>query len=44
MIFGALATGEAPFGSLDWLYWFGYTIVGNVAGGLILVTAAVAAQ
>ena len=33
-----LATGEAPFGYLDWLYWFGYTIVGNVAGGLILVT------
>lgn len=38
LIFGALATGEAPFGYLDWLYWFGYTIVGNVAGGLILVT------
>ncbi len=38
LIFGALATGEAPFGYLDWLYWFGYTIVGNVAGGLLLVT------
>ena len=38
LIFGALATGEAPFGYLDWLYWFSYTLVGNVAGGLVLVT------
>lgn len=38
LIFGALATGDAPFGYLDWLGWFGYTVVGNVAGGLVLVT------
>lgn len=38
LIFGALFTGDAPFGYLDWLGWFGYTLVGNIAGGLILVT------
>ncbi|MGP4057613.1 formate/nitrite transporter family protein [Mycobacterium sp. 4D054] len=38
LIFGALATGRAPFGYLDWLGWFGYTVVGNVVGGLLLVT------
>jgi formate/nitrite transporter FocA (FNT family) len=38
LIFGALATGDAPFGYLDWLGWFWYTLVGNVFGGLVLVT------
>jgi formate/nitrite transporter FocA (FNT family) len=38
LIFGALSTGEAPFGYLDWLQWFGYTLVGNIVGGLVLVT------
>jgi formate/nitrite transporter FocA (FNT family) len=38
LIFGALATGDAAFGYLDWLGWFGYTVVGNVVGGLVLVT------
>lgn len=38
LIFGALATGEAPFGYLDWLGWFWYTLLGNVVGGLVLVT------
>ncbi|MCG5432855.1 formate/nitrite transporter family protein [Mycobacterium sp. MYCO198283] len=38
LIFGALLTGRAPFGYLDWLAWFGYTTVGNVVGGLGLVT------
>jgi formate-nitrite transporter family protein len=38
LIFGALATGAAPFGYLDWLAWFGYTVVANVVGGLVLVT------
>jgi len=38
LIFGAIFTGEASFGYLDWLKWFGYTVVANVAGGLILVT------
>jgi formate/nitrite transporter FocA (FNT family) len=38
LIFGALFTGDAPFGYLDWLAWFAYTVVGNVVGGLVLVT------
>ncbi|WP_395309180.1 formate/nitrite transporter family protein [Mycobacterium sp. AMU20-3851] len=38
LIFGAIATGDAPFGYLDWLGWFGYVVVGNVVGGLGLVT------
>lgn len=38
LIFGALFTGDAPFGYLDWLRWFGYTVVANVVGGLVLVT------
>jgi formate/nitrite transporter FocA (FNT family) len=38
LIFGALQTGEATFGYLDWLGWFAYTLVGNMVGGLVLVT------
>ena len=38
LIFGALATGSAPFGYLTWLGWFGYTVVGNMIGGLLFVT------
>ena len=38
LIFGALATGDAPFGYGDWLGWFAYTVVGNALGGLVLVT------
>jgi formate/nitrite transporter FocA (FNT family) len=38
LIFGAIDTGRAPFGYLDWLRWFGYTLAGNVFGGLVLVT------
>ncbi|MCV7300834.1 formate/nitrite transporter family protein [Mycobacterium barrassiae] len=38
IIFGALATGDSPFGYLSWLSWFGYTALGNVIGGLGLVT------
>jgi formate-nitrite transporter family protein len=38
LIFGALIAGDAPFGYLDWLSWFGYTVVGNIVGGLALVT------
>ncbi|OAN38689.1 formate/nitrite transporter family protein [Mycolicibacterium iranicum] len=38
LIFGALITGKAPFGYLDWLGWFTYTAVGNLVGGLLLVT------
>ena len=38
LIFGALIAGDAPFGYLDWLWWFAYTLVGNALGGLGLVT------
>jgi formate-nitrite transporter family protein len=38
LVFGALQTGDAPFGYVEWLGWFAYTIVGNVLGGLVLVT------
>ncbi len=38
LIFGALCAGSASFGYLDWLGWFGYTVVGNAVGGLVLVT------
>ncbi|MGE2836762.1 formate/nitrite transporter family protein [Mycobacterium sp. SMC-4] len=38
LIFGALLGGGTPFGYLDWLGWFGYTVVGNIIGGLGLVT------
>jgi formate/nitrite transporter FocA (FNT family) len=38
IIFGALQTGDASFGYLDWARWFSYTVVGNILGGLVLVT------
>ncbi|MEO6629270.1 MAG: formate/nitrite transporter family protein [Aquihabitans sp.] len=38
LIFAALHTGDAPFGYLDWLRWVSYTLVGNVLGGVLLVT------
>ncbi|TFV59716.1 formate/nitrite transporter family protein [Mycobacterium sp. PS03-16] len=38
LIFGALIAGDAPFGYLDWLGWFAYTLFFNVVGGLGLVT------
>lgn len=38
LIFGALHTGDAAFGYLDWLRWFAYTVAGNMVGGLGLVT------
>jgi formate-nitrite transporter family protein len=37
IIFGALHAG-APFGYGDWLAWFWYTTLLNVAGGLVVVT------
>ncbi|WP_287933919.1 formate/nitrite transporter family protein [Arthrobacter sp.] len=37
LIFGAIHAG-APFGYLQWLGWFWYTALLNVAGGLGLVT------
>src|SRR4051794_532475 len=38
LIFGALQTGDASFGYATWLGWFAYTVVGNLLGGLVLVT------
>jgi formate-nitrite transporter family protein len=38
LIFGAIHAG-APIGYGDWLGWFGYTVVFNVLGGILLVTA-----
>jgi formate/nitrite transporter FocA (FNT family) len=38
LIFGAIQTGNAPFGYVDWVGWFAYTLIGNVLGGLVLVT------
>lgn len=38
LIFGAIHAG-APFGYLEWLSWFWYTVLFNVAGGVLLVTA-----
>jgi formate-nitrite transporter family protein len=37
VIFGALHAG-APFGYADWLAWFWYTTLLNMAGGLLVVT------
>ncbi len=37
LIFGALHAG-APFGYADWLAWFWYTVLLNMAGGLFVVT------
>ncbi|MDJ0316269.1 MULTISPECIES: formate/nitrite transporter family protein [Arthrobacter] len=38
IIFGAIQAG-APFGYLEWLSWFWYTVLFNMAGGVLLVTA-----
>lgn len=38
LIFGAIHAGVAV-GYGDWLGWFGYTLVFNILGGLLLVTA-----
>jgi formate/nitrite transporter FocA (FNT family) len=38
LIFGAIHAG-APIGYGSWLAWFAYTVVFNVLGGLLLVTA-----
>ena len=37
LIFTALHAG-APFGYADWAGWFGWTVLGNVVGGVGLVT------
>lgn len=38
LIFAALHTGRSPFGYADWLQWVWYTILGNMVGGIGLVT------
>jgi formate/nitrite transporter FocA (FNT family) len=38
LIFAALHTGSASFTYADWLGWFGWTVLGNIAGGVGLVT------
>ena len=38
IIFGAIHSG-ASITYLDWLGWFGYTLLFNILGGLVLVTA-----
>jgi formate/nitrite transporter FocA (FNT family) len=38
LIFGAIQAG-ASISYLDWLGWFGYTLLFNMVGGLVLVTA-----
>jgi formate/nitrite transporter FocA (FNT family) len=38
-MFAALRTGAAPFGYLDWLGTMGWAVLGNLIGGLGLVTA-----
>lgn len=38
LMFAALQTGHAPFGYLNWLAALGWAILGNVVGGVGLVT------
>ncbi|MEU9830415.1 formate/nitrite transporter family protein [Streptosporangium sp. NPDC048047] len=38
LMFAALITGRAPFGYLDWLAALGWAILGNLVGGVGLVT------
>ena len=38
LVFGAIQAG-APITYGQWLGWFGYTLLCNVLGGLVLVTA-----
>jgi len=38
LIFAALHTGRSPFGYLDWAQTAGFAALGNIVGGLLLVT------
>lgn len=38
LIFGALHTGDAPFGYGAYFSWIWYVLIGNMIGGLVLVT------
>ncbi len=39
LMFGAILTGDASFGYLQWLGFLWWCVAGNMAGGLLLVTA-----
>lgn len=39
LMFAALHTGHAPFGYVDWAKTAGWAAIGNVVGGILLVTA-----
>ena len=36
--FAGLHSGRAPYGYLDWLAWLGWTVLGNLVGGVGLTT------
>ena len=38
LVFAGLHAGEPGIGYGNWLWWFGWTVVGNMLGGLGLVT------
>jgi formate/nitrite transporter FocA (FNT family) len=38
LVFGALHAGAPGIGYGNWLWWFSWTVVGNMVGGLVLVT------
>ncbi|MFL6137472.1 MAG: formate/nitrite transporter family protein [Frankiaceae bacterium] len=38
LCFLALTGGHAPYGYAEWAHWFGLAVVGNVVGGVVLVT------
>ncbi|WP_411285764.1 formate/nitrite transporter family protein [Lapillicoccus sp.] len=38
-MFGAILTGDASFGYVDWLGFVWWAVLGNMAGGIFLVTA-----
>lgn len=38
VMFAALQSPHAPFGYLEWFEWFGWVMVGNLIGGIGLVT------
>lgn len=38
LIFGGIHA-DGPYGYLDWLVWFGWTLLGNIVGGVGITTA-----
>jgi formate/nitrite transporter FocA (FNT family) len=39
LMFAGLLSGSAPYGYLDWLSGLGWSVLGNLLGGLLLVTS-----